>query len=116
MQRGNRADDVLQRADLFPKLRHSVHTMSGGVLSICAVVLMAILFFHETARWLSPERVISFPHLPCELLSVDVIDTLGETSLHIDHDITKLHIGEAAYGGRTKYVPGQVLWPLVKGV
>ena len=42
---------------------------------------------------------ISFPRIPCELLSLDVMDVSGEQQTGIMHGVSKLRLQPASQGG-----------------
>jgi hypothetical protein len=43
---------------------------------------------------------ITFPRLPCELLTLDVMDVSGEQQVGVDHGVSKVRLSPAAEGGR----------------
>ena len=42
---------------------------------------------------------ITFPKMPCELLTLDVMDVSGELSHGVSHGINKVRLRSAAEGG-----------------
>ena len=42
---------------------------------------------------------VSFPRIPCELLSLDVMDVSGEQQTGIMHGVSKLRLQPASQGG-----------------
>lgn len=42
---------------------------------------------------------ISFPQIPCELLTLDVMDVSGEQQTGVKHGISKVHLAPAIQGG-----------------
>ena len=42
---------------------------------------------------------VSFPRIPCELLSLDVMDVSGEQQTGIMHGVSKLRLSPASQGG-----------------
>ena len=42
---------------------------------------------------------ISFPRIPCELLTLDVMDVSGEQQSGIKHGISKVHLAPVKDGG-----------------
>lgn len=43
---------------------------------------------------------ITFPRIPCELLTLDVMDVSGEQQTGVQHGIMKVHLSPAKDGGR----------------
>lgn len=43
---------------------------------------------------------ISFPRIPCELLTLDVMDVSGEQQTEVKHGIQKVQLAPASEGGR----------------
>lgn len=108
---------VVERLDiLFPKVDREfiVQTKGGGIMSLVAGVLIAILCLAEIIAWSSQNgaelsqtfvdtslgkmmRVnlnITFPGLACEDLHLDVIDIAGDSQLDIEDTLKKrqLHL------------------------
>ena len=44
---------------------------------------------------------ISFPRVPCELLTLDVMDVSGEQQTGVMHGVSKVRLAPVAEGGRT---------------
>lgn len=96
---------------LFPKVdtEYTVQTDRGGLASLVAYLLIAVLALAETASWLSHNRDtvdhvrvdtslgqrmrvnlnITFPSLACDDLHVDVMDVAGDSQLNIEDTLTK---------------------------
>lgn len=90
--------------DIFPKLSENIRTRTnwGGLVSLCGMALIAVLFFAELSSYIHVERSerlyvdrtqkekmrvnfdISFPHIACSVMSVDVMDVTGNT-VRADH-------------------------------
>jgi len=99
----------LKSFDAYPKLNEDfrVKTFGGAIISLTAIVLILLLFFSELSLYLSVETVdhlvvdvsrgeklrinfdITFPHIPCSLLSLDAMDVAGAHQLDVDHHIIK---------------------------
>ncbi|XP_062231714.1 uncharacterized protein LOC133929113 isoform X2 [Phragmites australis] len=99
----------LKRLDAYPKVNEDFYkrTLSGGVVTLVAAVIMLLLFISETRAYFFSatetklvvdtsrgERLrvnfdITFPSIPCTLLSVDTTDISGEQHHDIRHDIEK---------------------------
>jgi len=99
----------LKRLDAYPKVNEDFYkrTLSGGVVTLVAAVVMLLLFISETRSYFYSatetklvvdtsrgERLrvnfdITFPSIPCTLLSVDTTDISGEQHHDIRHDIEK---------------------------
>ena len=43
---------------------------------------------------------ISFPRIPCELLTLDVMDLSGEQQTGVQHGVSKVQLAPAKEGGR----------------
>ncbi|CAG8484356.1 3887_t:CDS:2 [Funneliformis caledonium] len=87
-----------------------VKTYYGAALTIISAILICILLWSEFSDYRTPEMKpqlvvdksrkqrleininITFPHVPCYLLSVDVMDIAGETQNDLAHDIYKTRI------------------------
>jgi len=88
-------------------------TTLGAAMSLSCILIMVVLFFSETIAFLqssietsisvddkfeSPQiRLnfdISFYALPCEYLSVDVLDSLGANRQNITKNVEKWHLDE----------------------
>eukprot|EP00878_Enallax_costatus_P011895 GHUV01012419.1.p1 GENE.GHUV01012419.1~~GHUV01012419.1.p1 ORF type:complete len:384 (+),score=81.13 GHUV01012419.1:266-1417(+) len=104
----------LSALDAFPKVNEDFFkkTMSGGVITIVASILMALLFFSELRLYLTTQTThelivdtsrgahidinfdVTFPQMPCSWLSLDAMDISGEMHLDVaNHDIKKQRIG-----------------------
>ncbi|CAN6346381.1 unnamed protein product [Urochloa humidicola] len=99
----------LKRLDAYPKVNEDFYkrTLSGGVVTLVAAVVMLLLFISETKSYFYSatetklvvdtsrgERLrvnfdVTFPSIPCTLLSVDTTDISGEQHHDIRHDIEK---------------------------
>ncbi|CAB4378986.1 DUF1692-domain-containing protein [Rhizophagus irregularis] len=87
-----------------------VKTYYGAILTIISAILICILLWSEYCDYRTPEMKpqlvvdksrkqrleininITFPHVPCYLLSVDVMDIAGETHNDLVHDIYKTRL------------------------
>lgn len=43
---------------------------------------------------------MTFPRLPCEMLTLDVMDVSGEQQVGVDHGVNKVRLSSEAEGGR----------------
>ena len=106
--------------DLHPKLEKefAVRTRSGGLVSLAALAVAALLFVSELRLYLTTEKVehmevddaaaggfrggaavsdktlrinfdVTFPALPCALLSLDALDASGANSVDVIHNVFK---------------------------
>ncbi|KAG0473822.1 hypothetical protein HPP92_015679 [Vanilla planifolia] len=102
----------LRNFDAFPRAEDHLmqKTSSGAVVSIIGLSIMATLFIHELKYYLTTYTVhqmsvdlkrgetlpihvnMTFPSLPCELLSVDAIDLSGKHEVDLDTNIWKLQV------------------------
>ncbi|KAI5283558.1 hypothetical protein KEM52_003318 [Ascosphaera acerosa] len=108
------------RLDAFAKTVEDarVRTRSGGVVTLATLLVIAYLIWGEWADYrrvvVAPELVvdksrgermeihlnITFPALPCALLSLDVMDASGELQTGVVHGISKTRLAPADEGGR----------------
>jgi len=105
----------LRELDVYPKLLEDVRvrTFSGAAVSIVALLVMALLFISELKFYLATETAdrlyvdvsrgeklrinfdITFPHIPCSLLSVDAMDMAQSHQLDVSHDVNKQPIDKS---------------------
>lgn len=102
----------LKKLDVYKKVHddYSIKTGSGGLISLASIVVMAILFISELNAYLTVEVVdhimvdttlnqklpiglnITFPHLRCDEISVDTVDSMGENQVDIAGDLVKVNL------------------------
>ena len=102
----------LRNLDAYPKVNEDFHsrTLSGGVITLASSIVITLLFLSEFRLYLHTVtdtklvvdtsrggklRInfdITFPAIPCTLLSLDAMDISGEQHLNIKHDIFKKRI------------------------
>ncbi|KAJ6801006.1 putative endoplasmic reticulum-Golgi intermediate compartment protein 3 [Iris pallida] len=107
----------LRNFDAFPRAEEHLlqKTKSGAVVSIVGLAIMATLFVHELKYYLTTYTVhqmsvdlkrgetlpihinITFPSLPCEVLSVDAIDMSGKHEVDLDTNIWKLRLNKEGH-------------------
>lgn len=100
----------LSSFDIYPKLRESFRerTVLGASISLFAIAIVTLLFLSELSFYLSTHTIdhlrvdtnagdkiainfdITFPRVPCALLSVDVMDVAGSQNLDVEHDVSKV--------------------------
>ncbi|KAF8469512.1 endoplasmic reticulum-golgi intermediate compartment protein [Kalaharituber pfeilii] len=108
MGRGSR----LTRLDAFTKTVEDarVRTTTGGIVTITSVLVILFLIINEWRDYsriiIRPELVvdktrgqrmeihlnITFHQIPCELLTLDVMDVSGELQVGISHGVTKTRL------------------------
>jgi len=84
-----------------------VKTVSGAAVTIISLVMVFLLLTSEFHDWLSREFIpsiridpgrkekmvvhvdVSFPHIPCFLVGIDVMDTAGDYQNDIHTDMFK---------------------------
>ncbi|KAI9825781.1 MAG: hypothetical protein M1826_006883 [Phylliscum demangeonii] len=94
-----------------------IRTTSGGVITVTSLLLIFYLIWGEWADYrrieVHPELVvdkgrgekmeihmnITFPRIPCELLTLDVMDVSGEHQTGVMHGIAKVRLAAASEGG-----------------
>ncbi|CAN1324708.1 Endoplasmic reticulum-Golgi intermediate compartment protein 3, partial [Linum perenne] len=102
----------LRNLDAYPKINEDFYsrTLSGGVITLVSAIVMFFLFISEFSLYLHTVtetkllvdtargetlRInfdVTFPAIPCSLLSLDAMDISGEKHFDIRHDITKKRI------------------------
>ncbi|KAM0952896.1 putative endoplasmic reticulum vesicle transporter [Dioscorea sansibarensis] len=102
----------LRNLDAYPKVNEEFYskTLSGGLITIVSSIIMFLLFISELRLYLHSVtetklvvdtsraetlRInfdVTFPALPCSMLSVDAMDISGEEHLDVKHDIIKKRI------------------------
>lgn len=117
---GMSAKNRFARLDAFTKTVEDarVRTTSGGFVTILSLVIILYLVWGEWADFrriiVSPELVVdkgrnekmeihmnvSFPHMPCELLTLDVMDVSGEVQAGVMHGINKVRLSAESEGSR----------------
>ncbi|KAH6648565.1 endoplasmic reticulum-golgi intermediate compartment protein 3 [Truncatella angustata] len=107
------------RLDAFTKTVEDarIRTTSGGVVTIVSLLVVLWLAWGEWADYrrivIHPELIvdkgrgermeihmnITFPRLPCELLTLDVMDVSGEQQHGVMHGVSKVRLESTAHGG-----------------
>ncbi|XP_072953574.1 uncharacterized protein [Typha angustifolia] len=102
----------LRNLDAYPKINEDFYsrTLSGGIITIVSSIVMFLLFISELRLYLHAVtetklvvdtsrgetlRInfdVTFPALPCSILSLDAMDISGEEHLDVKHDIIKKRI------------------------
>ncbi|GAD94381.1 COPII-coated vesicle membrane protein Erv46 [Paecilomyces variotii No. 5] len=107
------------RLDAFAKTVEDarIRTTSGGIVTIASLLVILWLVWGEWADYrrivVEPELIVdksrgermeihlnmTFPRLPCELLTLDVMDVSGEQQVGVVHGINKVRLRSPAEGG-----------------
>ncbi|ETS87321.1 hypothetical protein PFICI_01149 [Pestalotiopsis fici W106-1] len=107
------------RLDAFTKTVEDarIRTTSGGVVTIVSLLVVLWLAWGEWADYrrivIHPELIvdkgrgermeihmnITFPKIPCELLTLDVMDVSGEQQHGVMHGISKVRLQPSSQGG-----------------
>ncbi|KAJ7960193.1 Endoplasmic reticulum-Golgi intermediate compartment protein 3 [Quillaja saponaria] len=115
---------ALKNLDAFPRAEEHLlqKTQSGAVVSVVGLVIMATLFVHELGYYLTKYTVhqmsvdlkrgetlpihinMTFPSLPCDVLSVDAIDMSGKHEVDLDTSIWKLRINSFGHIIGSEYI------------
>lgn len=115
---------ALKSLDAFPRAEEHLlqKTKSGAFVSIVGLVIMATLFFHELTYYISTYTIhqmevdlkrgetlpihinMTFPSLPCDVLSVDAIDMSGKHEVDLDTNIWKLRLNSNGHIIGTEYL------------
>ncbi|KAG9451546.1 hypothetical protein H6P81_011511 [Aristolochia fimbriata] len=102
----------LRTLDAYPKINEDFYsrTLSGGVITVTSSIVMLLLFLSELRLYLHAVtetklvvdtsrgetlRInfdVTFPALPCSIVSLDAMDISGEQHLDVRHDIFKRRI------------------------
>jgi hypothetical protein len=109
----------LTKLDAFTKTVEDarIRTTSGGFVTITSVLVILGLVWAEWSTYrrivVRPELVVdksrgermeiflnaTFPKIPCELLTLDVMDVSGDVQTGVQHGIKKVRLGSVADGG-----------------
>ncbi|KAL6965281.1 hypothetical protein U1Q18_036336 [Sarracenia purpurea var. burkii] len=115
---------AIRNIDAFPRAEEHLlqKTRSGAVVSIVGLVIMATLFLHELRYYLTTYTVhqmavdlkrgetlpihinMTFPSLPCDVLSVDAIDMSGKHEVDLSTNIWKLRLNSGGNIIGTEYL------------
>lgn len=107
------------RLDAFTKTVEDarIRTTSGGIVTIVSLIVVLFLSWSEWREYrrivVHPELVvdkgrgermeihlnITFPRVPCELLTLDVMDVSGEQQHGVQHGVTKTRLRPWEEGG-----------------
>ncbi|KAL8381359.1 hypothetical protein RB595_005565 [Gaeumannomyces hyphopodioides] len=107
------------RLDAFTKTVEDarIRTTSGGIITIVSLIVVLYLALGEWADYrriaIHPELVvdksrgdrmeihlnITFPRMPCELLTLDVMDVSGEQQHGVQHGVVKVRLRPQSEGG-----------------
>ncbi|TKA21758.1 hypothetical protein B0A50_08683 [Salinomyces thailandicus] len=107
------------RLDAFTKTVEDarIRTTSGGIVTLTSLLLIIYLVWGEWAAYrritVHPELIvdkgrgekmeihmnISFPRVPCELLTLDVMDVSGEVQTGVMHGVNKVRLRHESEGG-----------------
>ncbi|XP_010525179.1 PREDICTED: endoplasmic reticulum-Golgi intermediate compartment protein 3-like isoform X2 [Tarenaya hassleriana] len=115
---------ALRSLDAFPRAEDHLlqKTQSGAIVSVIGLVVMVTLFLHELSYYLNTVTVhqmsvdlkrgetlpihinVTFPSLPCDVLSVDAIDMSGKHEVDLDTNIWKLRLNGHGHIIGTEYI------------
>ncbi|MCJ1367771.1 hypothetical protein MMC16_006905 [Acarospora aff. strigata] len=107
------------RLDAFTKTVEDarIRTTSGGIVTIASLLIVLYLVWGEWSDYkrivVHPELIvdkgrgekmeihlnISFPRIPCELLTLDVMDVSGEQQTGVMHGVHKFRLAPVSEGG-----------------
>ncbi|KAI1154880.1 DUF1692-domain-containing protein [Nemania diffusa] len=107
------------RLDAFTKTVEDarIRTTSGGIVTIVSVIVVLYLALGEWSDYrrivIHPELIVdkgrgermeihmnvTFPKMPCELLTLDVMDVSGEQQHGVLHGVNKVRLQPASQGG-----------------
>ncbi|XP_023549502.1 endoplasmic reticulum-Golgi intermediate compartment protein 3 isoform X2 [Cucurbita pepo subsp. pepo] len=115
---------AIKSLDAFPRAEEHLlqKTQTGALVSVVGLVIMATLFLHELRYYLTTYTVhqmsvdlrrgetlpihinMTFPSLPCDVLSVDAIDMSGKHEVDLDTNMWKLRLHRDGHIIGTEYV------------
>uniref|UniRef100_A0A3Q7J299 Endoplasmic reticulum vesicle transporter N-terminal domain-containing protein n=1 Tax=Solanum lycopersicum TaxID=4081 RepID=A0A3Q7J299_SOLLC len=115
---------ALRAIDAFPRAEEHLllKTKFGAFVSIVGLLIMVTLFLHELSYYLNIYTVhqmsvdsrrgenlpihinMTFPSLPCDVLSVDAIDMSGKHEVDLDTNIWKLRLNSDGHITGTEYL------------
>ncbi|CAK7340358.1 unnamed protein product [Dovyalis caffra] len=115
---------AIKSLDAFPRAEEHLmqKTQAGALVSVIGLVIMATLFYHELSYYLTTYTVhqmsvdlkrgetlpihinITFPSLPCDVVSVDAIDMSGKHEVDLDTNIWKLRINTHGHITGSEYL------------
>ncbi|KAE9596448.1 hypothetical protein Lal_00048656 [Lupinus albus] len=115
---------VIKNLDAFPRAEDHLlqKTQSGALVSVIGIIIMSTLFIHELSFYLTIHTVhqmsvdltrgetlpihinMTFPSLPCNVLSVDAIDMSGKHEVDLDTNIWKLRLNSYGHIIGTEYI------------
>src|ERR1700712_5711184 len=107
------------RLDAFTKTVEDarVRTTSGGIVTLFSIL---VIFWLTWGEWADYRRLVvrlelivdksrgekmeihmnvTFPRMPCELLTLDVMDVSGEVQSGVAHGVVKVRLAPEAEGG-----------------
>jgi len=108
----SKAFQGLKHFDVYSKVHddYMKKSQSGGIVTVITFVLLAYLFWCELGTYLTTEIVdhilvdttinqklpiavnITFPHLRCDEVSVDTVDSTGENQVDIRGSLDKINL------------------------
>ncbi|KAL6578431.1 hypothetical protein OROMI_010759 [Orobanche minor] len=115
---------ALKSLDAFPRAEEHLlqKTKSGALVSIVGLLIIATLFLHELSYYVSTYTVhqmavdskrgetlpihinMTFPSMPCDVLSIDAIDMSGKHEVDLDTNIWKLRLNKDGHIIGTEYL------------
>lgn len=102
----------VQALDVYSKVHddYRIKTQSGGLISLTSFIIIVILFLSELRNYLKTEVIdhiivdtslneklpiglnMTFPHLRCDEISVDTVDSIGENQVDIHGTLVKVNL------------------------
>jgi len=102
----------LKKFDVYAKVHddYRIQTKSGGAISLASIIAMTLLFLTELNGYLTVEVVdhiivdttlnqklpigmnVTFPHLRCDEISVDTVDSMGENQVDLHGGMHKINL------------------------
>lgn len=111
-EKGTSLTSSIKKLDFYSKVHddYRIKTQSGGLISLVSFITIAVLFFSELNNYLTVEVVdhiivdttlnqklpiglnITFPHLRCDEVSVDTVDSMGENQVDVAGNLHKVNL------------------------
>merc|ERR1719235_2081213 len=108
---------TLKKFDVYQKVHddYKVKTDSGGFVSMISIIIICVLFVSELKAYLTSEVIdhivvdttldqklpislnITFPHLRCDEVSVDTVDSAGENQIGVHGTLQQIDLDAAGH-------------------
>eukprot|EP00928_Gymnodinium_smaydae_P006465 TRINITY_DN12296_c0_g1_i1.p1 TRINITY_DN12296_c0_g1~~TRINITY_DN12296_c0_g1_i1.p1 ORF type:complete len:385 (-),score=99.27 TRINITY_DN12296_c0_g1_i1:299-1453(-) len=130
-----RALESLRHFDVYTKVDEDClqRSTGGGVVTVITSCIVTFLFWSELCAFCSHEVVdsitvdtrinqklsiglnVTFPHLRCDEVSVDTVDSSGDNQVNVHGQLHKLILDEFSYPSPQKALPPGTCLPCMEG-